>query len=369
MTKQRLLSTRAVAILLLLCFLFSGAACSGGFGGGRLTGPTKTVTDVLGREVKVPEDPQRVICMYASTAHMMAMLDKGDRIVGAADGVTRDQMMVTKYPEVEQVPTPYHEGAVNAEEVLALDPDILLIKQEMYEKETERQKLDDLGIPYVVVDYYSIDELKKAVRVMGTVFSEEEKAEAYVRYMEDTISDVVNRLSEVPEEEKPRVYHSITEATKTDIVDSLCAEIMKAAGLVDVSAAAGVTDLGKNATVTLEQIYRWDPDAIVCNEYAVTDYILSQPKWSGLSAVQNKKVYTLPIGATRWCHHGSMEPHMGVLYLAQLFYPDKFPDMDLGQTVRRYYAEFFGMELDDATLNKIFSGKGMRESSPTLEME
>lgn len=368
MTTQKTIGSRAAAILLLLCFLFSAAACNGS-GGNSQSGPAKTVTDVIDREVKVPEDPQRVVCMYASTAHMMAMLDKGERIVGASDGVTRDQMMVTKYPAVEAVPTPYHEGAVNAEEVLALDPDLLLIKKDMYEKDTERQKLDDMGIPYVVVDYYSLAELKKAIRVMGEVFGEQEKAEAYIAYMEKTVSDVGARLGDVPEDQKPRVYHSITESTKTDIIDSLCAEIFKDAGLINVSAAAGVTDLGKNAMVTLEQIYRWDPDAIVCNEYAVTDYILSQQKWSGLSAVQNKKVYTLPIGATRWCHHGSMEPQMAVLYLAQLFYPDRFTDLDLGQTVRQYYAEFFGMQLDDATLNKIFSGKGMRESSPTLEME
>lgn len=368
MTTQKTIPVQLTSVLLLLCFLFSAAACNGNTGN-TVNGPTKMVTDIVGREVKVPEAPQRVVCMYASTAHMMAMLDKGQLIVGASDGVTRDQMMITKYPEVEGVPTPYHEGAVNAEEVLALDPDLLLIKQEMYEKDTERQKLDDMGIPYVVTDYYSLAQLKQCILILGEVFSETEKAKSYVNYMEQTISDVKNRLADVPEDQKPRVYHSITEATKTDIIDSLCSEILKDAGLVDVSAAAGVTDLGKNATVTLEQIYRWDPDAIICNEYAVTDYILSQQKWSGLSAVQSKKVYTLPIGATRWCHHGSMEPQMAVLYLAQLFYPENFQDLDLGQTVRQYYADYFGMQLDDTTLNKVFSGKGMRESSPTLEME
>ncbi|MBQ8082773.1 MAG: ABC transporter substrate-binding protein, partial [Clostridia bacterium] len=173
----------------------------------------------------------------------------------------------------------------------------------------------------------------------------------------------------IPDNEKPRVYHSITEATKTDIIDSLCADIISTAGLIDVSAAAGTTALGKNATVTLEQIYNWDPDAIICNEYAVADYIKANQKWSGLKAVRDNKVFTLPIGATRWCHHGSMEPQMGVLFLAQLFYPDRFQDVDLRETTRQYYADFFGMTLDDATLDKIFSGRGMRESSPTLEME
>lgn len=370
MTAVKNVTARLAALALVLLLLVSSAACGGSGGGGSApSGPMKTVTDILGREVSVPQDAKRVICMYASTAHMMAMLDKGDTIVGASDGVTRDQMMITKYPAIEDVPTPYHEGAVNAEEVLALDPDLILIKREMYEKDTEKQKLDDLGIPYVVVDYLTLDELKKAIEVMGNVFSESEKAEAYIAYMEKTFADVEARLQGIPDSEKPRVYHSITEATKTDIVDSLCSDILTRAGLIDVSAAAGTTSLGKNATVTLEQIYNWDPDAIICNEYAVADYIKANQKWSGLKAVRDSKVFTLPIGATRWCHHGSMEPQMGVLFLAKTFHPDRFQDVDLRETTRQYYADFFGMTLDDATLDKIFSGRGMRESSPTLEME
>jgi ABC-type Fe3+-hydroxamate transport system, periplasmic component len=361
---RRVVSGLLVLLMLLLC-----AACGGNGGGTAPSGPMKTVTDILGREVSVPQDAKRVICMYASTAHIMALLDKGERIVGASDGVTRDQMMVTKYPAVADLPTPYHEGAVNAEEVLALDPDLLLIKEEMYLKDNERQKLDDLGIPYVVVDYYDLDGLRKAIQVMGEVFGEEEKAQQYLSYMDEQFTYVEERVKDVPEADRPRVYHSITESTKTDIVDSLCAQIIHAAGLIDVSADSGLTDVGKNAMVTLEQIYNWDPDAIICNEYAVTDYILAQQKWSGLKAVQNKAVYTLPIGATRWCHHGSIEPQMAVLFLAKTFYPDRFEDLDLRETVLTYYADYFGMQLDDDTITKILSGKGMRESSPSLEME
>ncbi len=364
---MRKLQNSIVALLLLLSILLC-AGC-GDTGNNASGGATRAVEDCVGRTVQVPEHPQRVICMYASTAHMMAMLDEGDKIVGAADGVTRDQMMVTKYPSIEDVPTPYHEGAVNVEEVVALDPDLIIIKKEMYLKESEQEKLDNIGVPYIVVDYYSLSELKTAITVMGNAFGKPEKAQKYIAYMEQTIDDVKKRLSDVPDEQKPRVFHSITESTKTDIVDSLSSEIMEAAGLIDVSAAAGLTDLGKNATVTLEQIYAWDPDAIVCNEYAVTDYILANQRWNGLKAVQNKAVYTLPIGATRWCHHGSMEPQMGALFLAQLFHPERFQDLDLRQTVRDYYQTYFGMSLDDTTLDKILSGHGMRESSPTLEME
>lgn len=366
--QARRTAQRLSALLLVLLFVFSTAACKG-TGGGASAGPKKTITDCVGRTVEVPEDPQRIICMYASTAHMLAMLDKGDRIVGAADGVTRDQLMLTKYPAIEDVPTPYHSGSVNVEEVLSLDADLLFIREDLYGSEGEREKLDKTGIPYVVVDYYTLEELKKAIRVTGAAVGTEEKAEGYIAYMEQTIADVQAKLQGLTDGEKVQVYHSLNQATRTDIRDGLCASIFEAAGLIDVSAAAGMTDLGKNVTVTLEQIYTWDPAAIVCNEFAVADYIKAEDKWQGLDAVKNGRVYTLPIGATRWGHHGSMEPQMAVLFLAQLFYPDRFPDLDLRETVRQYYSDQFGMQLDDDTITKILSGRGMRESSPNLEME
>lgn len=363
-------SSRAMSLLLSLLMLLtvlSAGGCSRNKP--RISGPSKTVTDCAGREVEIPEDPQRVIAMYASSAHMMAMLDVGDRIVGAADGVRRDQLMTTKYPDIENVPAPFHEGEINVETVMELNADLLLVKQGTYADEGTRDVLERTGVPYVVIDYTNLAELQKAIGIMGEVFGKQELASAYLQYMEDTFADVERRIADVPENERPRVYHAINQATRTDIRGSLGQEIFHAAGLFNMSADSGATDTGKNTVITLEQIYAWDPAALVCNEYLVTDYIKSQKKWAGLTAVQNGSVYTLPIGATRWGHHGSMEPHMAALYLAQLFYPDRFADLDLRETVRSYYKDYWSMELDDDTMDKILSGRGMRESSAELAME
>ena len=46
------------------------------------SGKTRTVTDCMDRTVEIPDEPQRVACLYATAAHMMAMLDEGDKIVG-----------------------------------------------------------------------------------------------------------------------------------------------------------------------------------------------------------------------------------------------------------------------------------------------
>lgn len=365
---KRSFDRRLIAGMLIVVFMVLLTAC-GGSASPKIDGPSKIVTDTDEREVEIPQDPKRVVCMYASTAHIMAMLGVADRIVGCSEGVRRDQMMLTMYPEIADTSAPYHDGTINIEELLSLKPDLIIVKMDTYVNDGTREQLNKSGVPYIVTDYTSVNEVGSAVSVLGEVFGKQKEAKSYIDYMYKTINMVTDRLEDVPEEDRPTVYHAVTEATKTDIIDNMPAEVMGDAGLRNISSEAGTISAGKSASVTLEQIYSWNPDAIICNEWKVADYIRSQSKWSGLKAVENGRVYTMPIGATRWCHPGSMEPQMGALYLAKLFYSDRFEDVDMTQTIKDYYKKYFRMTIDDELAEKILSGKGMRESSPELVME
>ena len=353
-----------ISIILALIMVFSITGCGGDSGSAQAD---RTVTDCLGRQVEIPDDPQNVACLYATAAHMMAMLDEGEKIVGCPNGVKSDVLMQMKYHGITETATPHQEGSVNAEELLRIDKDLALVSYSLAASEGEMEKLDDMGIPYVVLDYTSIEELRTAIKVAGEVFDKQDRAEAYLKFFDDTLTMVDERLADVDMKNKPEVYHSVNEAVRTDPEGSICGEIMERAKVEDVSIAKGTLSTGKNAYVTLEEIYNWDPDAFIANEYSVTDYILSDSKWSGLTAVKNKDVYTLPVGATRWCHPGSMEAHMGVLAVALQFYPDKFKDFDMKEYTEDYYEEYFGLELDDETIDKILAGEGMRASNSPVQ--
>lgn len=355
---------KIASIFLILILLLSFAGCDSDMAAS--SGATKTITDCAGRTVEIPEEPQKVACLYASAAHMMAMLDEGDKIVGAPNGVRSDVLMQLKYPKITETATPYQEGAINTEELLRIEADLVLIRASTAANEGEVEKLDKLGIPYAVVDYTSLAELEKAIEVMGEIFGKARQAEEYLQFSSQTIDMVAERLGDIPEEEWPSAYHSVNEAIRTDGEGDICGEIMNLAKVKDISIEKGVKAGGDKTYTTLEEIYNWDPDAFIANEYSVTEYILTDSKWEGLTAVKNKNVHTLPVGATRWCHPGSMEAHMGVLAVAQMFYPEKFEDLDLAKYTADYYKTYFDLELDQKTITKILAGEGMRQSnSPT----
>lgn len=325
--------------------------------------PTKTVIDCMNREVVIPEDPQRVACLYASTAHIMAMLGQEGKIIGIPNGIKRDVLMAYKRPDIDSISVPFQESSINIEELLATNTDLVLIRQSTAENKGEVEKLNKAGIPWIVVDYDSLESLEKAVTVAGNVFNVPEKAESYNTYMKNTLNLVAQRVSGIPEASRIRVYHAVNEAARTDLNGDLCSQITDVAGIINVSTQGGslITDAEKTMT-TLEQIYTWNPDAIIANDPNTTNYILTDSKWSGLKAVKNQQVTTLPTGVSRWGHPGSIEPHMAALFIAKLFYPQQFSDIDLAQITKDYYKQFFNLDLSDDDVTAILSGEGMRLS-------
>jgi len=325
--------------------------------------PTKTVIDCMNREVVIPKDPQRVACLYASTAHIMAMLGQEDKIVGIPNGIKRDVLMAYKRPDIENISVPFQEGAINIEELLVTNTDLVLIRQSTADNKGEVEKLNKAGIPWVVVDYASLEGLEKAVTVAGNIFNVPEKAENYNANMKNTLNLVSQRVSGIPETSRVRVYHAVNEAARTDLKGDLCSQITEVAGIINVSTQGGslITDAEKTMT-TLEQIYTWDPDAIIANDGNTTNYMLTDSKWSGLRAVKSQQVTTLPTGVSRWGHPGSIEPHMAALFMAKLYYPQEFSDIDLAQITKDYYKQFFNLDLSDDDVTAILSGQGMRLS-------
>lgn len=325
--------------------------------------PTKTITDCLNRKVVIPENPQRVACLYASTAHIMAMLGVEDKIVGIPNGIKRDVLMSYKRPDIATLSVPYSDGAINIEELLATNTDLALIRQSTAANAGEIEKLDKSGIPWVVVDYDSLEGLQKAITVTGNVFNQADRAAGYNTYLQSTLDFVSLRVANIPESARIKIYHAVNEAARTDLVGDLCNQITDVSGVINVSTQGGslITDAEKTMT-TLEQIYTWNPDAIIANDINATNYMLTDPKWSGLKAVTTKNVITLPVGISRWDHPGSIEPQMAALFIGSYFYPDQFSDLDLAQTTKDYYKQWFDLNLTDADITAILSGEGMRLS-------
>jgi iron complex transport system substrate-binding protein len=201
------------------------------------------------------------------------------------------------------------------------------------------------------------------MRLVGAVCGDTavEKAEGLARFYEDTLVSIEQRASQIPEEERFKVYHSISDILLTDSKGSLGADWIERVGCVDVAAASSATS-GTDYQTTLEQVYVWDPDAIVCNVAATAKAVASDEKWAGLRAVESGRIHTIPTGATRWGQRGDVETYLAMLWLGCTVYPGYFGDIDLKQAVVDYYRDYLGVTVDDALYEQMLSGEGLRSA-------
>ena len=330
-------------------------------------GDKLTVVDSIGREVELPAEPERIAVLDSFAGEAAVMTGAGEQMVTCPNGVKSDSLLRQMAPSLKDMEAVMSAGSFNAEALLALSPDVIMIKEGLYSSEEERGKLEKLQIPYIVVGYDNMAEQIYALKLVGAAEGSECRARA--QEMAEYYCSVIKRVSadaaKIPEDKVKRVYHSINEAVRTDGEDSLGNDWISCVGAADVSAAH--TDAmqadGVDFCAGLEQIFAWDPDVMICNEASTKDYLLTDSKWTGLRAVREKSVYNIPVGATRWGQRGSLETFFAMIWLGKTIYPEYYSDFDLKSEVTQFYSDMLGIDVDDELYEMMLSGTGIRNAS------
>ena len=261
----------AALLALLVCLALAWAAAEG-----------VTVTDMKGREVTLEEPATRVVALTPADCEILAALGCSDCLVGRGE--------YCDWPaEVLSVPAVQSGAGTNLEEIVALNPQVLLMAT-MAQTEEQVQALEDAGIRVVVSDAQDIEGVYTAIRLIGALMGKETEAEALVAQMQATFEDVAARK----EDTGKTVYFEVSPLQwglwttgKHTFMDEL-------AGMCGLTNAFG--DLEGWQAVSEEQVLERDPDYIVTitmyGEGSPTsvEEIMSRPGWENLKAVKNGNV-------------------------------------------------------------------------------
>ncbi len=326
---------------------------------------TNTYIDCVGREVTLPGQIEKIAAIDAFSGELLVMLGAGEQMVSCPQGVKSDVLLQKMYPGLAEVPVVQSGGSIHAEALLELDPDVVLLKYGLYIADGEVEKLEKLGIPYLVIGYTTMEEQMDAIRLVGQVAAgaAEEKAEQICTYYEKTVNLAEKKKTEIPTEEQLRVYHSINQTFRTDGKNSLGADWISAVGCVDCSVGETLRAEGDGYFANQEQLFVWDPDVIICNDPMAVEFFRTEEGWDSLRAVRENRVYQIPVGATRWGQAGSVETFFAILWLGTTLYPEVYEDVDLKEEVCSFYKEVLGIVIDDDMYETMLSGRGLRMSS------
>lgn len=329
---------------------------------------THVITDHLGEEVEVPYDVERIAVgnILPLPSVLTVFFDSADKIVGMSPNsmsAAENGLLGELYPEILNADTGYLNGSeINLEELMKLEPDVVFYSASQPE---QGQQLRDAGFAAVALsvnkwEYNTIETLNQWIALLSEIFPENDKTEIVEQYSDRIYKMVQERVAEIPEEERERVFflfkYSDTEMATSgkNFFGQFWAD---AVGAIN---AAEEIETDNQAAVNMEQVYAWNPTVIY-----ITNFTAAQPEdlygntigeydWSAVSAVQNEKVYKMPLGMYRSYTPGADTP-VTLLWFAKTTYPELFEDIDIIQEAKDYYEEVFGVQLTDAQAASIFA--------------
>ena len=247
-------------------------------------------------------------------------------------------------------------STLNYEELIALGAEILIdmgdYKKGMAEDLDELQA--QIGIPCIFLEA-DLNSMASAFRSLGLILEgKEERGEELAEFIDRVMWMAGDLSAKVTEEERLSVmYTSGTDGLGTNAKGSSQAQVIEIVGAENAIAVEKVSSkLGGNI-VSLEQVYKADPDVILFTADSIYDSVASDPAWANLRAIREGRFYRIPGEPYTWMGNPpSMNMIMGILWLGNLLYPQYY-DYDMTEATVQVFKVLWDCDITEAQAEKI----------------
>jgi len=352
-----------VATLALLCVLAGFRPAEGA-----------ALTDLAGRTVEVRTPVRRVILGEGRQLYLVALLDREDpirRIVGwrkdlvQADPDTYAQYR-RQYPAIDGIPTfgGMEDGTFDLEQAIAARPDVIVLNIEAQRATQDARSIETLGalgIPVLYVDFrhHALENTEPTIRLFGTLFGEEARAEAFIAFRAAQIRRVTDRIA-ARQPARPKVFIERIGGYTPDCCltfgDENFGRLVEMAGAGNIAKGLFPGTFGQ---LSPERVIAADPDHVVVTSANWEAYVPGGG-WIGvgpgadraeaarkLSAFTRRPAYNGTKATAAGAFHAvwhqfynSPYQFVALQQLAKWFHPDLFADLDPEATFRELHERF-----------------------------
>ncbi|MFM9331280.1 ABC transporter substrate-binding protein [Paenibacillus mesotrionivorans] len=279
-----------------------------------------TLTDDLKRTVVLERRPERIVVLSPEMLELMYAI--GGTAAGRAEAAG-----IVPPKGAENVPAVGQMRQVSLEQVLALKPD-LVIGQPVFHKDME-QTLTASGIPVAFLKLGSLEEVHAKTELLGRITGKETEAQKALAGLDSRVEQVLKkRPAKTPTFVNLNVTPGVVSIQRNDMAGL---EIAKKMNLVNVAEELP-TDKPDASTLpySLEKLIEKNPDYIFliihgskeAGEKKIKTEMESNPAWSSLKAVQEKKVIVMP--SELFLTNPGLKYDESMTYLGQFVYPEAY---------------------------------------------
>ncbi len=310
-----------------------------------------TVLDSTDRTITVKMPVERVIPLHMRHAGTVCVLGADDTVVGVDSTVISRGRL---FPELSTLPSIGTVRAPDLEQILTLDPDLVITFTNFPDPATLEDKLPGT-IPVVRMDLSRVGSLPGEVAMLGYVLGSGDVAEEYLAWYEGYVDMVKERVTDIADDDKVTVFMEREKKTGGDQLVRWA--YASETGYTDLCTVAGGINIaeehiGYHGDVEVEWVIEQNPKVITGLSYkggyekdddaAMRVYheeIKNLPGFENVMAAQNDRVHIISgdfsIGA---------QLPIGIVTVAKWLYPDRFEDLDPDEIHEEFLTEFMRIE-------------------------
>ena len=337
------------------------------------------VTDVLGRTVELPDQPERILLgFYFEDTFAVGGPDVYDRVVGISREAWEGWRNLQWEAYVEAVPRiaeiadvgEVDAGSFSLEAAIATQPDVAIFAAWQHGVLGEAiDRMEDAGIPVEILDFNAqeVDKHVASTLALGAILGEEERAkelaDAYAAAYADTIARVAASDS------KPRVYVELgrkgAEETDNSYSGTMWGKLVDSAGGENIAngqierwgALSPEYVLAQNPEVVFLAGSGWlsrdkavilgpGVDASLTHErmQPYTD----RPGWDQVAAIESGEVHGLYHGGARTLYDFAF-----FQYIAKQLHPEQFEDVDPQANLDAFFADYMPVKFSGTYMTQL----------------
>ena len=279
-------------------------------------GSYATITDDNGRTVNFDKKPERIVVTSASFLEPLYAV--GGTVVGRPDSKSKIPDAAKNVTSIGRV------YQIDAEKVLSLTPDLVILNKGMNEKLVETLAANNVNT--LVLDMKTYDDVKREIGIFAALTGEKEKGEQLTSKMDADIAAV--RASIPQDKKRVAIIHSTGQGLSVQLDGSIAGSIVNMLGWENT--ASGMPALDKNpdaAPYSMETLVAQNPDIIFVTSMgeeaeiraSMEAMFAESPAWQSVSAIRDGRVYYLP--QEMFLFSPGIDYPKAVGYMARLIYP------------------------------------------------
>ena len=237
-----------------------------------------TIVDDEGTEVTLDAPPERIISLSPANTEIVFALGAGDRLVG---GTSFDDFPA----EAVDLPDVATYQGVVTEQVVGLEPDLVLAAGNYFTPPDDVARLRELGYPVIVVYAPDVPAVLADIELIGAAIGAGDEAAAMTAQMSEQLDAVAAAAAATGR--TPRTFYQI--GSEPEIYgpapESFVADMVALAGGEPITTSDPVV-----FSIPLEELVVADPEVIVvgdANLGVCPADVAARPGWGDITAVLN----------------------------------------------------------------------------------